>query len=225
MTVAELNSDRPIMAEPPVREHVVLYGITWETYRRLRAECVRLHIKMTFDRGTLEIMSPRADHAFVTRFFDQMVSILSDELRIRITGYRDTTWNKIALDRGLEADECYYVANSPLADQRGVSINLDRDPPPDLAVETDITHSTIDKEAIYAALGVPELWRWDNGIVRIRLLGSDGRYADADRSIAFPMLGPEVIQQFVSLRMREGEWDAKEAFRAWVRAYRANRRD
>src|SRR5438132_487695 len=106
MTVAALHSDRPITAELPSRQHVVLRGITWASYRRLRTECDGVHVKMTFDRGTLEIMSPRADHAFVARFIDQMITILSEELRVRITGYRDTTWRKTAVERGLEADEC-----------------------------------------------------------------------------------------------------------------------
>ena len=172
---------------------------------------------MTYDRGTLEIMPPLPDHAIVTRFIDQIIGIVCDELDIPLSGFRDTTWQKQAADRGLEADDCYYIRHAQVADERGPDIDIDRDPPPDLAVETDITHSTIDKEAVYASLGVPELWRWDNGTFRIRLLGPDGRYADADRSLALPMLPPAIVEQFVRRRRREGESRTRKAFRDWVR--------
>jgi Uma2 family endonuclease len=173
---------------------------------------------MTYDRGTLEIMPPLPDHAIVTRFIDQIITVVCEELNIDLAGYRDTTWQRQAADRGLEADDCYFIQNAGVADERGAEIDIERDPPPDLAVETDITHSTVDKEAVYAALGVPELWRWDNGRLRIRLLERGGRYADASQSRALPMLPPDVVEEFVQRRRRgEGESKTKRAFRAWVR--------
>ena len=215
MTIATppFSSSRP---GPLGREHIVLEGISWGTYRSLRTECDRLHLKMTFDRGTLEIMPPLPDHAVITRFIDQVIGITCDLLRIPLVGYRDTTWQREALSRGLEADDCYYIRHAALADQRGTDIDLDRDPPPDLAVETDITRSSVDKESVYAKLGVPELWRWDHGRLHVRVLGAEGRYADVERSVALPMLPPNVVEQFVLQRLRDGEWRAKEAFRAWA---------
>lgn len=217
MTLITLPVSRPAPA-PAAREHIVLTGVSWETYLRLRKECDRLHMKMTFDGGTLEIMPPLPAHAIVTRFIDQMITTLCDEMRIAVVGYRDTTWQNRTLEKGLEADDCYYIQNAELADRLGASIDIDRHPPPDLAVETDLTHSTADKESVYAALGVPELWRWDEGTLRIRILGSDGHYADAVRSLALPMLLPEIVEVFVRQRLQEGEWRAKNAFRDWVRA-------
>ena len=217
MTTAAIATSAPLPA-PDGRERIVLTGVTWETYRRLRSECGREHLKMTFDRGTLEIIPPLADHAIVTRFLDQVVTITCEALDIPLVGYRDTTWQKEAADRGLEADDCYYIQNAALADERGGEIDIERDPPPDLAVETDLTRSSVDKEAVYAVLGVPELWRWDNGVLRVRLLGPDGRYADAHQSRSLAMLAPEVVEGFVQLRRRGTEWRAKKAFREWVRA-------
>lgn len=226
MTVAELPT-RPRPRGPSNvarRQHIVLTGISWETYRRLREECDPLHLKMTFDRGALEIMPPRADHAMVTRFVDLLITATCDELKLPLEGFRDTTWQRQALDRGLEADDCYYIQHAAIAAARGRNIDINRDPPPDLAVETDITHSTVDKEAVYAALGVPELWRWDDGVFRLRLLGHDGRYADASRSAALPVLPPDVIQRYVERRLREGESPAKRAFQAWLRGLRRARK-
>lgn len=215
------------LASPPARqpsaradrEHIVLTGISWDTYRRLRTECDQLHIKMTFDRGTLEIMPPLPDHAVVTRFIDQVITVACEELRIALSGYRDTTWYREALDRGLEADDCYYIQNAAMADERGTDIDLRRDPPPDLALETDITRSSVDKESVYAALGVPELWRWDAGALHIRVLTASGSYESASRSRALPMLPPDVVTQFVQRRLREGESRAKAAFREWFRTH------
>lgn len=197
--------------------HVVMENISWETYRRLREESEGQHLKMTFDRGRLEIMPPRPMHSLATRFLDITITTLCRELGIRLSGYRDTTWQREIADRGLEADECYYIQNAALADARGPDIDLERDPPPDLAVETDVTHSSVDKEAVYAAIGVPELWRWDNGRIRIRLLSSEGVYEDAQRSRALPMFPPEIAERFVRLRISGGETPASEAFTAWVR--------
>lgn len=199
------------------RERVLLTNVSWETYRRLREECGRERLKMTFDRGRLEIMPPLPIHELATRYLDQIVTMTGEELRIRLVGYRGTTWQKEALERGLEADECYYIQHAAMAEERGADIDIERDPPPDLAIETDVTHSTVDKEAVYAGLGVPELWRWDNGTFRIRILGSDGRYADSPSSKALPMLPPATIEEFVRQRIRGNEWDAKMAFREWIR--------
>jgi Uma2 family endonuclease len=216
MTVANPPSFAP--TTPPQREHIVLSGISWNTYRQLRQECDRLHLKMTFDQGTLEIMPPLPDHAVVTRFIDLMIGVLCDELGIKVSGYRDTTWYREAIDRGLEADDCYYIQNAAIADARGTGINLLNDPPPDLAIETDFTRSSIDKESVYAALAVPELWRWDNGTLTIRLLSSNGRYEDSPVSRALPMLPPKIVVEFVQRRMREGESATKQTFRQWVQS-------
>ncbi len=215
--VSEPVSPSPPAAPSVGRDRVVLTDVSWETYRRLRDECRPLHTKMTYDRGTLEIMAPLPDHAFVTRFIDQLITAFSEGRDVPLTGYRDTTWRKEVMDRGLEADESYYIQNVDLAEQRGADIDINRDPPPDLALESDITHSTVDKESVYAALGVPELWRWDNGRLHIRLLAADGRYADASRSLALPELLPETIERFVTLRYQQGETTARRAFRDWVR--------
>jgi hypothetical protein len=86
MTVATAPVSVPSPASRG-RQHIVLTGVAWETYRRLRSECNRLHLKMTYDRGVLEIMPPLPDHAFVTRFIDQMITMLCDELQIPLSGY------------------------------------------------------------------------------------------------------------------------------------------
>lgn len=106
-----------------------------------------------------------------------------------------------------------------MADERGTNIDLRRDPPPDLALEADITRSSVDKESTYAALGVPELWRWDDGALHVRVLTANGSDENAARSRALPMLPPDVVTQFVQRRLREGESRAKAAFREWIRTH------
>lgn len=109
------------------------------------------------------------------------------------------------------------MTDAVLADEKGMDMSIPDNPPPDLAIETDITHGTLDKEAVYAAIGIPELWRWDHGSLRIRLLDGSGQYADSDASRAIPMLTAAIPQTWVQRRLQEGEWKTRTAFRAWIR--------
>ena len=116
--------------------------------------------RLTYDSGELEIMSPLPEHEDWKKAIGGLVEILTLELDIPMRRLGSTTFRQKALQKGLEPDECYYIANE--AAVRGKRrFDLRRDPPPDLVVEIDITHRAIDREKIYAAMGVPEIWRFD----------------------------------------------------------------
>lgn len=198
------------------REHVLLYPVSWQTYVELNEHNARHALKMTFTDGRLEIMAPRRDHGIISHFLATMVTVTSEELNIPAVSYRDSTWKRTDMEKGLEADDCFYIQHAELADQKGVEMSIPENPPPDLAIETDITHSDLDKEAVYAALGVPELWRWDDGMMRIRVLGENGRYGDSEASRALPVLTSRLIQEWVQRRLGEGEWKTRLAFRKWA---------
>src|SRR5205085_2408534 len=117
--------------------------------------------------------------------------------------------------KGLEPDACWWIASEPLV--RGkTEIDLRRDPPPDLALEVDVTHSSLDRLAIYAALGVPEVWRLDGSILTFHVLAPDGQYVVRSHSLAFPQSTPADLLQFLTLRGQMDENAIVRRFRAWL---------
>jgi len=203
----------PISAPP---QHVVLRDVSWETYERLLRDLDGQHLRLTYDRGTLEIMSPSVEHANIGKLIARMVEALTFERNIPLVGLSNATWRSQPLDRGLEAAECYYLRHAHWAAGRS-KIDLSTDPPPELAIEVDISSSSLDKQAIYAALGVRELWRYENDLLTILLL--DGtRYRIAEQSECLPLLTPEVVRRFVHLRVTGAtDTDITRAFVDWLR--------
>jgi Uma2 family endonuclease len=151
----------PILAPVLVGERrVVLRNITWQGYQQLlKIVGERRSAKLTFDRGILEITMPPEEHEFSGRLIELFVRILVIELGLKIKTMGSTTLDRSDLNRGAEPDNAYYIQNQPLV--AGRKVDLATDPPPDLVVEVDITHTDIDKPALYASMGVPEFWRYD----------------------------------------------------------------
>ena len=197
---------------------VLLRNVSWETYESLLHELEGQHLRLAYDRGLLEIMSPSQRHGRIGRLVARLVETYTLEMDIPIVGLGDATWRRKAVGRGVEADECYYIAHAEWAASRE-ELDLDVDPPPDLAIEVDITRSSLDKESIYAALGVPELWRHEDDRLKIITLGDTGKYESAAISPSLPDLTPAVIERFLKLRT-SGKTDTQilAEFTAWVRS-------
>src|SRR5262249_36919202 len=130
----------------------------------------------------------------------RLVDVLTEELNIPVQAGRSTTFRRKKKQRGLEPDNCYWIANE--ARVRGLRrIDLRIHPPPDLAIEVDVTHSSVNRMGIYAALGVPEVWRLSVGGLTFQILGADGKYAPVSHSRAFPLVAPGDLASFLALRM------------------------
>ena len=171
--------------------------------------------RMCYDRGTLEILSPLRKHEWLKSLLGRFVEILTLESGIPISSAGSTTLRSQLKERGIEPDESYYIQNEPairLKDDFDIQI----DPPPDLAIEIDITSSSIDKLGVYAAFGVSEVWTWDDG-VKIFVLGSGGRYSEAAQSRALPRLTSQVLSRFLARRSALGEAALVLELRDWVR--------
>jgi Uma2 family endonuclease len=214
MTVA---IEKPAGFEPgePVPPMLVLENVSWETYDALLRDLEAQRLRITYDEGRLVVMSPLPRHERVKSLMGSMVEVLAMELRIPISRLGSTTWRKRLLRKGLEADECYYVQNEPLVRARD-EIDLKKDPPPDLAVEVEITHHPLDRLAIYAALGVPEIWYYTGKRVRTLRL-EDAKYEDVEYSVAFPFLRPAELERFLEMRLSTDETTLMCDFRDWVR--------
>ena len=168
---------------------VVLTNVAWDVFERLASETGRAGTRFTYDRGVLEIMSPSREHERVKRRVGRMIETITEELEIAIDSAGSTTLKSQLKHKGVEADECYYIASEAKVRGRD-DLDLSVDPPPDLVVEIDITASSLDQLAIYSALGVPEVWLCDGLHVEFHVLRSDGTYARQGRSAAFSFLEP-----------------------------------
>ncbi|NMF82404.1 Uma2 family endonuclease [Nodosilinea sp. P-1105] len=210
--VTPLATNPPPIA--PGENRVALRGMDWMAYCKMRSllnerTCARL----TYDRGTLEITMPSEAHEFYARLIERFIIILVVELGMRVKTLGSTTLEREDLDRGAEPDNGYYIQNQPQV--AGRSIDLAVDPPPDLVVEVDINHTDIDKNALYAAMGVPEFWRFNGKVWRIYQL-RDGQYQECDRSPTFPIVSKDDLYQFLGTCQTD-EVAAELNIRTWLR--------
>jgi Uma2 family endonuclease len=200
---------------PPQR--LVLTGVSWQGYGKLlRAFADRPGVRLTYDRGVLEIMSPLHEHESDADFLGRLAVTLTEEMGLPVKAGGSTTLRRRKKRRGLEADRCYWIASEPLV--RGKRrISLRSDPPPDLAVEVDVTSSSLDRMRIYASLGVPEVWRIDAGGLTFQVLGQNRQYTASPRSKNFPLVAPADLTRFLALRTQLDENAVVQQFRAWFR--------
>lgn len=190
-TVAETTRARDVAALTP-REHVVLRGISWATYEAIVADLGDQHVRLIYDRGVLELMSPSTPNERFKMLLGHFVTEVLLGLRIPFEPAGESRWKREAAARGLEADECYFLTARTVAIVGGRPANQPGDPFPDLAIEVDWSDPVIDRAGIYAALGIPELWRFDGERLRIGHLQPDGSYADRPESRFLPVRADEV---------------------------------
>jgi len=208
--------------QAPKGRNVVLENVDWRTYSRLaRVFADRPAVRLTYDRGTLEIMSPLPAHETAAYLLGRFIDAITEELGLPVKAGRSTTFRRRRRKRGLEADNSYWIANESKV--RGKqTIDLRVDPPPDLAIEIDLTHSSMDRMSIYAALRVPEVWRLDDHGLTCHLLQPDGHYAPSALSLCFPQLKPADLLPFLRLRDREDDNAIVRQLREWLRKQKTN---
>ncbi len=206
-------------ARPAEPQYQLLRGQTWQDYQRALADRERSgrRYRITYDRGVLEIMTVGAPHERWKSRLANLVELFMMERAIPFECLGNWTFQREDLDRGLEPDLCYYVQHE--AQVRGRNdLNLDRDPPPDLAIEVESSRTVLNRIGIYEALGVPEIWRFDGEALTVLVRGPDGRYAPAPASRALPTLTlDEVRRRMQNLGATDqGSW--MRDWQAWVRA-------
>ena len=140
------------------------------------------------------------------------------ELNIPIRSFGSMTWRRQDVRAGLEPDEWFYVQNEPRVRGR-TDLDPARDPPPDLAVEVDVTNAPPNRPGVYAALGVPELWRYDGRRSTAWLLDEAGQYRPSETSRAFPFLRPSELERFLAMLASADETTVMRSFRDWVRQF------
>jgi Uma2 family endonuclease len=161
-------------------------------------------------------MTLSPEHERFRHLLGLFIVALIEELAWEWACFGSMTFKRRQRGRGLEPDDCYWIQSEPLV--RGKDqIDLRSDPPPDLALEIDVTHSSLNRLSIYAALHVPEVWRFDGQDLHVHLLGPDGKYTESTSSQAFPFLPVAELMRFLNLRTTMGNAALVRAFRSWVR--------
>ncbi|PPT11261.1 Flavodoxin reductases (ferredoxin-NADPH reductases) family 1 [Geitlerinema sp. FC II] len=197
-------------------QQLVMTDVTWQMYERILEEFgEKRSARINYSQGLLEIMVPLPEHEVSKVIIGDLIKALLEELNLEFWSLASTTFKNEAMQQGLEPDDCFYIEHE--AAIRGKKrIDLTVDPPPDLAVEIDLTSRTrLDN---YEKLGVKELWRFDGEVLEISVL-QEWKYQRSHQSFHFPMLAiAEIIPQYLERSKVEGRNQTMKAFRAWVKA-------
>jgi len=181
----------------------VLENIRWETFVDLAEQRRGSVPRMTFDNGVLELMSPRRQHENIGCLIGRLVETYTEVLGIEIQSVASTTFKRKDLQKAFEADESYYIQHAEQIRPKE-EIDLAIDPPPDLVIEVEITSSAIRKLKLFAAMGVPEVWRHDGERLQMFAL-QDDQYEAIHFSKSLPGLTPTAINLILNRRFDCGE--------------------
>jgi Uma2 family endonuclease len=197
-----------VMQSTGTADHtVVLYNISWGTYDRLLQEQQEnAGVRFSYYHGTLEIMILSLKHERLRHIFATLVELLASELEIDVEGAGSTTFRREDFARGFEPDASFYFSHAGLIRNRD-EIDLTVDPAPELVIEIDITHSSLDKLPIFAGLGILEVWHYDDRTLTIhRLAGSI--YQPVAESSLLPRLTDDQLLRFIHAAesLKRGQW-------------------
>ncbi|MGH9881847.1 MAG: Uma2 family endonuclease [Pyrinomonadaceae bacterium] len=214
-----------VLESPKIREiltdGVLLHDISWSTYERLLDEHPDAPSpRFTYDCGDLLIMVTSPEHENINRTLNLLVELLAAEFEIESLAFGSTTYKRKDLQRGFEPDSCFYFQNE--VRMRGKKrLDLSVDPPPDLVIEIDITSPSIRKLPLFAAFGIPEVWRFDGEKVEIHILGGS-EYALADHSFALPKVSGNVVTDLLRDSAKMGRLEWIKSVRSWAREEKAS---
>lgn len=197
---------------------VELKNVEWSEYLAFLQSLGDLHVRHYYADGTLHIMSPLHQHDWIKGLIGRFIETWAYDQDIAIKTIGSTTITSDRAERGFEADEAYYFVSEPKV--RGkLDFEPDRDPPPDLVIEIDVTNSSKGKLSLYAAMKIPEVWLHDGQALHFLQRHRNG-YKEVEHSLAIPYLGPEDITRFLSRHGEMSETQLVKQFIAWARRRR-----
>jgi len=212
-------------APKPSEQRVVLKNVSWQQFETLLAEMgAERSARFTFDRNRLELMTPLEEHDRCHKLIESLILVLADEGALRVEGYKAPTLKRPDLGIAIEPETGYYIQQA--AAVRGKrAIDLAVDPPPDLVLDVSFSPRTENRLALYAAIGVAEVWRYVSqlgddflkGTLQIYCLEGD-RYVEATHGLAFPFLPAGRILQFIDESDALGLMTALRSLREWLQS-------
>jgi len=203
--------------EIPAGNQLLLRNVDWESFEQLLEELGdNRGTRLSFSDNTVEIMSPMAAHENDKRIIGRIVETILEEMGVEYASLGSTTFKNKQMTQAVEPDECFYIQNETKI--RGKNrINLEKDPPPDLAIEIDLTSRT--RFNNYEKLGVPELWRFDGKSLNINTL-QNNVYIESSQSRQFPNIPlKEAIPHFVEESKTHGRSKMLKSFKLWLKDY------
>jgi Uma2 family endonuclease len=182
----------------PVTHRLILCGIHWHTYQQLATDLGEQPVRLAYDQGTLEIMTPSFEHERLNRLLADIVQAIAFGKNLAIEHAGSTDFQREDVARGFQPDSCFYLGDNVQVIHGKTRLDVSSDPPPDLVVEVDVTHRSLNKLPLYAAIGVPEVWRFDSAhIILYRLSGE--AYQEVPTSAVFEGVTADVLLHFVQL--------------------------
>jgi Uma2 family endonuclease len=196
-------------------QQLLLEDVSWQQFENILTELGEHRAtRVSYSHGYLEIMVPLPEHEKAKEMIGDTIKILLDRLNIDYDSLGSTTLQSERMTQGVEPDACFYIQNQALVLGKN-RLDMDIDPPPDLAVEIDLTSRTPLEN--YRLLGVPELWRYGKQGLQIEVL-QDGKYIRADSSPTFPNLPiADLINRCVQQSQIVGSSQAIRSFKQWVK--------
>jgi Uma2 family endonuclease len=216
MDVQTVTPSTPVQEQVPAEARVVLRGVSWQTFQALLADVGDDRAwRFAYDQGVLEIRMPLLNHEVPKGLIEDFITAVADVLEIEVMKAGALTLEREDLIRAVEPDTCFYIQNESRV--RGLEeIKLPDNPPPDLAVESDYTSSSLNKFTIYASLGVPELWRYRNKTLQVYRL-VEGKYEQCTQSPTFPFLPIAEVPGFIEQSKTIGQRSVVRSFKARIR--------
>jgi len=196
-------------------DRVVLHNISWQQFENLLANLGESRAaRIAYDDGTLEIMTPLPEHEYYKETISIVIQDIAEVLDRDYESLGSTTWKREITKAGVEPDNCFYFQNEPKI--RGkLEFDLSQDPPPDLALEIDVTSKSLSRFSIYARLGVPEIWCYDSGELMIYQLQNEG-YIQVETSSVFPTLPVQQLPALIEQYRPQGRRAIRRAVREWA---------
>lgn len=200
----------------PGETRVLLENITWQTFKTMLAEMGSERAnKISYRQGNIEIMTPQKPHESSNRLIEVFVGVLCEELGLEVNRVGSLTLTRDDLEYGAEPDSSYYIQNELLVREKE-NIDLAFDPPPDLVLEVEYSRPKIDKLKLYAAMGIPEFWRYNGTTLRVYIL-ANGQYSETQTSPTFAVIPIKEIPRFIEESKKIGQIAVTRAFRTWVK--------
>ncbi|WP_446347061.1 Uma2 family endonuclease [Coleofasciculus sp. F4-SAH-05] len=197
-------------------QRTLLFNISWQTFKIMLTEMGSERLtRLAYNSGMVEIMTPLMAHENSNRFIEGLVIVLCEELGLEVKRTGSLTLTRDDLECGGEPDSSYYIENEFLVRDKQ-EIDLASDPPPDLVLEVEYSRSKVNKLQLYAAMGIPEFWRYNGSVLRIYRLES-GEYLESSHSAVFFPVAVREIPRFIQQSRNVGEITCTRNFRNWVK--------